>query len=155
MWCAGHLACLQRFKLHRVSSTSIQSTWAVCSSQYKVAARTHTHTSRLRALAGDCCGSPLRRRRAGGGGAGALRLQTRRGRLDSFRHRRSVLKQQFLEGSFPVRAADEFGSATPPLSAWQRCGSGFAVPPQAPAGAAAGSLAYRWFKSCLSQSPRG
>lgn len=69
-------------------------------------AHTHTHIQAARTGWG-LLWEPAPAETGGGvGGAGAHRLQTRRGRLDSFRHRRSVLKQQFLEGSFPVRAAD-------------------------------------------------
>lgn len=79
----------------------------MCSSQYKVAARTHTHIQAARtgwellwepSIAGDGGGGGERERERTGSGE--------RERLDSFRHHRSVLKQQFLEGSFPVRAVD-------------------------------------------------
>jgi hypothetical protein len=50
MWCAGHLACLSKIKLNRVSGTSMQSTWAVFftvqSRRTHTRSHTHRHTQR-------------------------------------------------------------------------------------------------------------
>lgn len=48
MWCAGHLACLSKIKLNRVSGTSMQSTWAVFFTVQSRRTHTRSHTHRGR-----------------------------------------------------------------------------------------------------------
>lgn len=71
-------------------------------------AHTHTHPGCTHWL-GTAVGALYSRRRGGGGERERERTGSgERERLDSFRHHRSLLKQQFLEGSFPVHAVDQF-----------------------------------------------
>lgn len=95
----------------------------MCSPQYKVAAGAHTHIQAAHtgwellwepSRAGGGGGGERRgegkrgeeRRGASRGGSGRERESTGSGELDGFRHHRSFLKKQFLEGSFPVHAVD-------------------------------------------------
>lgn len=98
MWCAGHLACLQRFKLPRVSPTSIQSTWAVCSPQYKVAAGAHTHIQAAH-TGWELLWEPSR---AGGGGGGGAE---RRGKERRREERSEPGREREGEGEHRLRRA--------------------------------------------------
>lgn len=70
----GHVVCWTSCLLAEIQATQsiinihIEHMGCVFFTVQSSGAHTHTHTSRLHALAGDCCGSPLRRRRAGGWG---------------------------------------------------------------------------------------
>lgn len=59
-------------------------------------------------MGGERRGEEKREERRGASreGSGRERESTGSGELDGFRHHRSFLKKQFLEGSFPVHAVD-------------------------------------------------
>lgn len=81
----GHVVCWTSCLLAEIQATQsiinihTEHMGCVFSTVQSSGAHTHTHTSRLRALPGDCCGSPLGGDGRGVGGAGAHRLQTRGG----------------------------------------------------------------------------